>query len=234
MTPLDAECQAPPSSVARVIVRALRDGRPLSLVRLGRTATIALAGEGDLPPDLRRARDVLLTGRGAAALEQGRLAAAVRAADIVGCPEPPYDEYAVALRAALWLRELRLSRRIVSGSAINVQLYREGHLERILREEPLPHVLVVGEAAAAMAAALLTAGVRVTGAIAPAPDFAALDRDIEAMGRAAYDIALVSAGPAALPLCTEAAARNGGIHLDLGCVVDAVAAHGLRHGMDAS
>ena len=213
------EPRDPIALVAQALVRALRDGRPLSLVRLGHGEALTLSRGATLATQ----RD--LTDSSAAADHpdiacRDRLAQAVRLADIVGLASADGETGQPLLSRALRDHGINLSGKIVADAAISWQLYRQGHFGSLLLEQPRPRILLVGQRAPQLEPVLARAGVRVVGTVSPVRGCQDVDRVLRQMGGHPYDIALVSAGVAAVPICAEGARSHRGIHLDIGRLAD--------------
>lgn len=210
-------------TAARAIVRALRDGRPLSLVRLGDGEALTLSQGTLLPFAEVKRRGPFLSYAGVEVPDvvcRDRLAAAIRRADVVGCTTSPGENFAPLLQSALQAHGIDLGDKIVTDAVVNYQLNGSGHLHALLLQEPRPRVLLVGNRAAELRPVLQRAGVRIVADVTPVRGCRDIDHVLAVMAQHAYDIALVSAGVSAVPICVEAAQRSGGVHLDFGHLAD--------------
>ncbi len=209
--------------VARALVRALRDGRPLSLVRLGDGEALTLA-QGVLLPFAEVAkRGPFLRYAGVEIPDvvcRDRLADAIRKADVVGRTTSPGENFAPLLATALAAHHIDLSGKILTDAVVNYELHKSGHLAALLLEEPRPRVLLIGNRAQELEPVLLAQGVRVVGTLSPVHGCEDVDRVLQRMRGFDYDIALVSAGIAAVPICAEGAESRRGIHMDFGHLAD--------------
>jgi hypothetical protein len=147
------------------------------------------------------------------------VAEAVRRASVVGVPlsRKPFFQ---PLLFAVWQahgvdpHSLRLT-----TSTINFALYEHGWLFRLLVGR---RVLLVGNTAGPLARALTDRGVAVAGAVHPVRGFDDIPRVLAEAAAFDFDLALVSAGIPAVPICVRLAEATGKVALDFGHLADVV------------
>ncbi|MFC4810924.1 GT-D fold domain-containing glycosyltransferase [Paenibacillus sp. GCM10023250] len=201
---------------------AIRERRPCAVVRLGDGELLTLAQEivhdaetirreggflpyaGVRPPDLR-ARD--------------ELAAAIRQAHIVGVPLSRRKHFQPLLHPVLRGHQIPPESLRMTHSAVNYSLHETGLLGRLLAGKRL---LVVGNWAPALGHVLHQRGYAVTGAISPVNGVGDVERVMQEIRGLDFDLALVSAGIAAVMLCTRIAGEMGRAALDFGHMADGI------------
>lgn len=206
--------------VADRLERALEAGQGCSVVRLGDGEAYVLAQEvvlnaseiqkkapwieraGVRLPDIQ-ARDVLKE--------------AVSKADIVGVPTPRIESHQPLLIKALEGLGVQWRRLTLTHAIINYMLQKEGRLKAILAGR---RVLVAGNPAERFAQLLKRSGVEVAGAVAPVKGMSQVDAAMERVREFEFDIALISAGAAAVPLAQRIAAEMGKVAIDFGHMAD--------------
>ena len=211
-----------PDEVAGRIQTALDEGLPLNLVRLGDGELLALAQERVLPIDeVRRAGPFLPY----AGLEPGdleardRLAAAIRRASIVGIPKLRKKYFQNLAFPVLAAHRIDYRRLALTDSLMNYHLYQGGHLSRLTKGRS---VLTIGNLAQEMADFLRQNGVEVAGAVAPVCGVRDVDRVVADCRRFRFDLALVSAGIAAVLITDRIAFQLGKVAIDFGHLADAM------------
>ncbi len=202
--------------------QAMHERRPCAVVRLGDgelltlaqdvvydTATVQREGTflpyaGVVPPDLH-ARD--------------QLAEAIRQAHFVGVPQSRRKHYHPLLHPACRGNHLNLAALRLTSSTINYGLQQAGLLGRLLAGK---QILVIGNAAPALAHVLTERGFSVSGLISPVRGVRDAERVIHESRAFEFDLALVSAGIAAVMICTRIAHERGRAALDFGHMADAI------------
>jgi hypothetical protein len=202
--------------------RALRDRKPFSFIRLGDGELLTLAQEkvltdseilhvgGYLPkagvkiPDLG-ARDQLLQ--------------AVKTASLVGVPmsRMPYFQ-------PLFLRVIRaygidIGSLLLTTSMMNFTLDDDGYFMKLLQGRK---ILIIGDLAEPLAAVLARRGVRITGTVSPVRGFKDVSWVLGEAVKHDFDIALVPAGIAAVPICTRLAEMTGKVTMDFGSLANRI------------
>lgn len=211
-----------PDQVAGRIQEALQAGTPLNLVRLGDGELLALAQERVLSIDeVRRAGQFLPY----AGLEPGdleardRLAAAVRRASIVGIPKLRKKYFQNLAFPVLAAHQIDYRQLTLTDSLMNYYLYHSGHMSRLTEGRS---VLTVGNLARELAEVLRQNGVEVAGAVAPVRGVQDVDRVMAECRRFRFDLALVSAGIAAVLITDGIAHQLGKVAIDFGHLADAM------------
>ncbi|MGP0586726.1 GT-D fold domain-containing protein [Paenibacillus timonensis] len=210
-----------PVGVFAAADEALRAGRPLSVVRLGDGELITLA-HGTVIGDEEALRwGAFLPYAGVhlpdpAAREA--LAAAVRAADIIGVPESRHPSYQGLLFPVLRHYGIDYRTLQLTTSTINYELNTGGYLTRLLYGR---RILLIGNQAEALAGFLGQRCVNVVGWLAPVQGVA----DVPTVAMRVrefpdFDLALVSAGVAAVMICPQLSRELGKVALDMGHLAD--------------
>ncbi|MBW4841065.1 MAG: hypothetical protein KZY74_16870 [Paenibacillaceae bacterium] len=210
-----------PAGVFAAANEALREGRPLSVVRLGDGELITLAHGTVISIGEALRWGAFLPYAGVhlpdpAAREA--LATAVRSADIIGVPESRHPSYQGLLFPVLHhygidYRTLRLT-----TSTVNYEMNTAGYLTRLLQGR---RVLLIGNQAEALAGFLGQRGVNVVGWLAPVRGVAdATEIAMRVREFPDFDLALVAAGVAAVMICVQLSREWGKVALDLGHLAD--------------
>lgn len=210
-----------PAGVFAAADEALREGRPLSVVRLGDGELITLAHGTVIRAEEALRWGAFLPYAGVHLPDPAvreALAAAVRSADIIGVPESRHPSYQGLLFPVLHhygidYRTLRLT-----TSTVNYEMNTAGYLTRLLQGR---RVLLIGNQAEALAGFLEQRGVNVVGWLAPVRGVA----DATAIAMRArefpdFDLALVAAGVAAVMICAQLSRELGKVALDMGHLAD--------------
>ncbi|MBP3962014.1 succinyl-CoA synthetase [Paenibacillus sp. DLE-14] len=202
--------------------QAIHERRPCAVVRLGDgelltlaqdavydTATIQREGTflpyaGVNPPDLL-ARDQLLH--------------AIRHAHVVGVPLARRKHFHPLLHPVFRAHHLDPATLRMTNSTVNYGLSQTGLLGSLLAGKQL---LVIGNAAPALAHMLSERGFIVSGLISPVRGVRDVERVILESRHVEFDLALVSAGIAAVMICTRIAHERGKTALDFGHMADAI------------
>ncbi|NBD26516.1 hypothetical protein GT019_21805 [Paenibacillus sp. T1] len=201
---------------------AVHERRPCAVVRLGDGELLTLAQEvvydpatiqregaflpyaGVNPPDLR-ARD--------------QLAQAVREAHIVGVPLSRRKHFQPLLHPVLRGHGIAPGDLRMTHSAVNYDLHQAGLLGRLLTGKQL---LVIGNLAPALGHLLSARGFAVTGTISPVRGVDDIERVMQEVRGIDFNLALVSAGIAAVMICTRIAGELGRTALDFGHMADGI------------
>ncbi len=211
--------------IADELTGALNTGTPYSLVRLGDGELLALAQEHVLPMDRIRKDGRFLSSAGVNIPDpdtRDRLLAAVRQANAVGIPRLRKENFqllaffSVFQTYGLDFRQLRLTH-----SLVNYYLCTEQRLGSILRGR---QVLLIGNAAHDLAKILSEKRHSGVGNHFPVQGVKDVERVISEAHSAAFDIALVSAGIAAVIIVQRIASELGKVAVDFGHLADSLAA----------
>lgn len=210
-----------PVGVFAAADEALRAGRPLSVVRLGDGELITLAHGTVIGAEEALRWGAFLPYAGVqlpdpAAREA--LAAAVRAADIIGVPESRHPSYQGLLFPVLHHYGIDYRTLQLTTSTINYELNTGGYLTRLLHGR---RVLLIGNQAEALAGFLGQRSVNVVGWLAPVQGVA----DVPTVAMRVrefpdFDLALVAAGVAAVMICPQLSRELGKVALDMGHLAD--------------
>nr|WP_255654987.1 GT-D fold domain-containing glycosyltransferase [Cohnella sp. REN36] len=205
-----------PETAYEEIERALTGRTPYSLVRLGDGELLTLSQDTVIPAQAVHREGPFLPNAGLDVPDpaaRDELAAVLSRASLIGVPlsrRPHFQPLLFAVAASIGLALERLP---LTSSLVNYSLYEQGYLMRLLANR---RVLVIGNEAVALAQALSAAGIEVTGAVQPVDGIGDVGRIVEEGMRHAFDLALVSAGIAAVPICVHLAERTGRVALDFG------------------
>ncbi|BBH18686.1 hypothetical protein Back11_00310 [Paenibacillus baekrokdamisoli] len=202
--------------------KAIQLQRPCSVVRLGDGELLALSQEvvydsetikreggflpyaGVHPPDLN-ARD--------------QLALAVSHAQIVGVPMSRMKHFQPLLYPVLRSHGIDPGSLHMTYSTINYSLNHAGLLSRLLQGRRL---LLIGNAAPALARVFVERGFIVSGIINPVNGFADIDRVMREVRETVFDLALVSAGIPAVIISYRIAMERGKVAMDFGHMADSI------------
>lgn len=210
-----------PVGVFAAADEALRAGRPLSVVRLGDGELITLAHGTVIGAEEALRWGAFLPYAGVqlpdpAAREA--LAAAVRAADIIGVPESRHPSYQGLLFPVLYHYGIDYRTLQLTTSTINYELNTGGYLTRLLHGR---RVLLIGNQAEALAGFLGQRSVNVVGCLAPVQGVADVPTvAMRVRGFPDFDLALVAAGVAAVMICPQLSRELGKVALDMGHLAD--------------
>ena len=209
-----------PQAVFHELDAALREKRPFSFIRLGDGELLTLAQERVLPWDLIRTVGTFLPMAGVTVPDlaaRDALLFALRNASLVGVPvsrKPFFQPLFVQIvrTYGIPLESLRLT-----TSTMNYSLDDHGLMMKLMEGRS---VLVIGNVAPQLAAFLRSHGVTVTGVIAPVGGVRDAERVIALAAGVPFDLALVAAGIAAVPICVRLAALTGKVAIDFGSLAN--------------
>ncbi|MFF2484538.1 GT-D fold domain-containing glycosyltransferase [Paenibacillus sp. NPDC058071] len=212
-----------PEQVADRINGSLTRGLPLSVVRLGDGELLTLAQETVMPIEIVRQQGSFLPYAGVEVPNlaiRDQLREAVKQADIVGIPMLRQPNYLLLAGSVLHAHGIDIRSRVFTDSLINYGLYKGGLLKPLLQGR---RVLLVGNKADQLAAVLTNAGIVVTGIVMPVNGVQDADRAVQEAQGHDFDIALVSAGVAAVLIAEKLARTTGKVAIDFGHMADAIA-----------
>lgn len=212
-----------PESVWETIDAALREKRPFSFIRLGDGELLTLAQDVVLPVAEVRAASPFLPYAGVVVPDfaaRDETAEAIRAASLVGVPVSREPHYQPLLFRVLRAHRIACADLELTTSTMNYALHEQGFLQRLLAGRKL---LIVGNVANELAQALRGHGFQATGAISPVRGFGDADRVVREAATRDFDLALVSAGVAAIPIVVRLAALTGKVAIDFGHLADKIA-----------
>ncbi|MGG4146088.1 GT-D fold domain-containing glycosyltransferase [Paenibacillus algorifonticola] len=208
--------------VAGKLLEALEQRKPLSVVRLGDGELLTLAQESVLPTEQIRQEGGFLEYAGVKVPDiaaRDRLLAAVKRADIVGIPKLRQPNYQRLATAVFQSYGIDFRSKVLTDSLVNYRLFQDGHLSRLMKGR---RVLVVGNLAQPLAKVLAESGVVVAGAVEQVQGIHDVDRVMGEIRGQNFDLALVSAGIAAVILADAIAAEMGKAALDFGHMANSI------------
>lgn len=212
-----------PPAVFQKIDEAIREQRPYSFIRLGDGELLTLAQEHVLPIAEIRRVGAYLPKAGVSIPDpaaRDALLDAVKNASLVGIPmsRMPYFQplfVRIARAYGLPLGSMRLT-----TSTMNYSLDDQGYMMKLMEGR---NILVIGNAAPQLASVLRKRGVSIAGVISPVHGFRDAERIIRIAASRSFDLALVSAGIAAVPICVRLAALTGKAAIDFGSLANRMA-----------
>ncbi|CAI6042966.1 GT-D fold domain-containing glycosyltransferase [Cohnella sp. JJ-181] len=209
-----------PEALCAEIETALAAGKPFSVVRLGDGELLTLAQDTVKPAAQIARESPFLSYAGVDAPDGGArdaLAAAIRMATVVGVPLSRRPNYQPLLFEALRRNGVAPESLRLTSSMINYSLYESGLLMRLLAGK---RIAIVGNSAEALARALRGRGIDVVHTVAPVDGIADASSAEDRACAVSFDLALVSAGIAAVPICVGLAERTGKAAIDFGHMAD--------------
>lgn len=210
----------PSSTVFEEIRAAIQARRPFSLVRLGDGELLTMAHGTVISEEEAVRRGPFLPYAGVKLPNVGlglSLAEAVRRANLIGVPESRHPSFQGLLSPVCHHYGLDLRSFHLTSSTVNFALCQERLLYSLLLGS---RVLVIGNHAERLGQVLGHAGITVSGKVLPVLGTDDVERTIDRAAAVDFDIALVSAGVAAVLICVQLAERFGKVALDFGHVAD--------------
>ncbi|WP_238996756.1 GT-D fold domain-containing glycosyltransferase [Paenibacillus pinistramenti] len=204
------------AEVAALIRQAMDEGRPLSIVRLGDGELLTLAHDTVIPAEEAQLRGPFLPYAGVelpAPDVREALAAALGRADIIGVPESRHPSFQGLLFPVLSRYGYQPAALRLTSSTVNYSLAEKGLLLPLLQSR---RVLLIGNKAEELGRVLEAAGIAVSGIVSPVLGARGAEQAVNAAAGFDFDIALVSAGIAAVLICEAIAGRYGKVALDFG------------------
>lgn len=210
------------AEVADFLTDALDRRRPASVIRLGDGELLTMAQESVYPVEYIRKHAPFLSYAGVELPDpdaREMLVTAVRQADIVGIPllRVPHFQHLAFQLFELYGIDYKAKR--LTHSTINYAMYLEHALGSVMKGRK---VLTVGNRAGELAIYLGERGVQVTGAVAPVQGMRDIPRVMQSVAAHDFDLALVSAGIAAVVLVWRIAAELGKAAFDFGHLADSM------------
>lgn len=216
------------AQVAGMLHEALESRRPFSVVRLGDGELLTLAHDLILPADEAKRRGPFLPYAGVelpAPQVREVLAAALRKADIIGVPQSRHPSFQGLLAPVFSRYGLEAASMRLAFSTVNYELAEQGLLRPLLWGK---RVLAVGNRAEGLGRVLQDSGIEVAGIVTPVLGVYDAENVLAQAAGYDFDLALVSAGIAAVILCTEIAERLGKPALDFGHVANQMESGKIR------
>lgn len=202
---------------------ALKAKRPYSFIRLGDGELLTLAQEKVLPLDEVRRAGPFLPYAGVTVPDlkaRDELAACIRSASLIGVPTSRHPHFQPLLFAVLRAHGVVCSDLHCTTSTMNYSLEEEGLLTGLLSGYRL---LLVGNAAPKLGQALAQRQLLVAGTVTPVNGYADIDRVLKETEAYDYDIALIAAGIAAVPIAVHLATAKGKVAIDFGHLANRMA-----------
>lgn len=210
------------AEVASKIIEAMDQKSPLSVIRLGDGELLTLSQETVLPSEEVARRGHFLGYAGVELPDpyaREVLKEAIRQADIVGVPLKRMQNFQQLLVPALTASDIDYRAVRYTSSIVNYSLYYEGHLKPILSGRT---VLIIGNQAEQLAQHMSACGVTVAEPIRQVHGIKDVSRVMDEVANRSFDIALVSAGVAAVPITQRIAKERGRTALDFGHMADII------------
>lgn len=210
------------SIVIDQMIRAMDGHTPMSVVRLGDGEMLTMAQGLLLDLDYIRTDGYFLSYAGVDVPDltaRDQLADAVRKATIVGIPKLRIPNFLPLMFPVFLAHGIDYRSLTLTHSTINYILYTEGYLSKLLSGR---RVLLVGNTAPGLANILRENGVLVVAAISPVLGVKDIPGVMASVIAYDFDIALVSAGIAAVILAQRIASELGKVALDFGHLADSL------------
>ncbi len=217
MEELEKRLITPDDIIARMS-DAYKLKKKLSIVRLGDGEALALAQDLVLPcKEIRKRNFLPYAGLVVPNLKaRDELAESVRRASIVGVAINSTPDFTPLLKKALAAHRIDINKLQLTNACINYFLLENNRLKQLLLKEPKPRVLLVGNKTDKLAGIMRKSEIRVIAAIKPVMGVRDWRRVMKIITQYKFDIALVSAGIAAVMLSEKIANHMNKISLDFG------------------
>jgi hypothetical protein len=209
--------------VANDIQSALDRRASLSIVRLGDGELLTLCQDTILSIDEVRARGDFLAYAGIQVPDlaaRDQLVEAIAKADIVGVPKQRLKNFQPLLVPALNALGLDHRQMRLTFSTINYSLYYDGYLPKLMEGK---RVLAVGNQAQVLTDYLTRNGISAAPPVTPVEGMKDVARVVEQIRERSFDLAIVSAGVAAVPIVQRIALEMGRVAVDFGHLADMIA-----------
>jgi hypothetical protein len=213
-------------STAQVVqqLRSALDSRtPFSLIRVGDGEALTLAQEVAMSTDqvLKEGQFLSYAGVDIPDLKaRDQLATAIRLATVVGIPKPRSSTYQPLVMQAFSAHGIDYRNLQLTHSLVNYLIYHDGYLAGLLRGR---RVLVVGNLGVPLAERLTAHGIAVVGTILPVNGIKDVSRVMNEIAAYDFDIALISAGIAAVILTQRISSEMGKVAIDFGHLANSIA-----------
>lgn len=198
--------------------------KKLSVVRLGDGEALALAQDIVLPISEIRKRSFLpYAGLVVPNLKaRDEIAESIRRASIIGVANNSLPDFTPLLLKALGAHNIDINNLLLTNACINYFLLEEDRLKKFLLRKPKPRVLLVGNKTDKLATIMRRSEVRVIAAIKPVLGVRDCKRVMKVITQYKFDVALVSAGIAAVMLSEKIANHMNKIAIDFGHATDEI------------
>lgn len=211
-----------PEQVYDAIMANLQQQTPFSLIRLGDGELLTMAQEKILPFHKVKQNGHFLPYAGVQVPDlAGRdaLVSSIRNASMIGIPKSRLPNYQPLALQVFQTYDIPYRDMPLTDSQMNFLLHHAGLLQPLLRSY---RVLVVGNKSPELARYLQDRGYHVSGAVHPVNGLGDVDGVMEAIKQYDFDIALISAGVAAVLLAERTAHQLGKVAIDFGHMSDAL------------
>lgn len=207
-----------PDDILSKIDDAYKLKKKLSIVRLGDGEALALAQDLVLPCSEIRKRNFLpYAGLVVPNLKaRDELAESVKRASIIGIAMNSLPDFTPLLLNTLSAHNIDINSLQITNACINYFLLENDRLKKLLTKEPKPRVLLVGNKADKLATIMRKSEVRVIAAIKPVMGVRDWRRVMKTITQYKFDIALVSAGIAAVMISERISNHMNKIAIDFG------------------
>ncbi|MBP1907759.1 hypothetical protein J2Z32_004440 [Paenibacillus turicensis] len=205
-----------PTHVYHQIKSAIEQRQPFSLVRLGDGELLTLAHNTVISTDEAKRRGAFLPYAGVQlpdAEASAMLIEAIKRADYIGIPESRHPSYQGLLFPVLKHAQIDYRKLKLTSSTINYALNEQGFLHPILSSCSL---LLIGNQVEGLSHILARQGYRIAGMITPVNGTQDVASIVEQASHFEFDLAFVSAGVAAVAICTGIVSKMGKVALDMG------------------
>lgn len=202
--------------VRDAIVQALEHKTPLSVVRCGDGELLTLAQDLVLSTDEVKRQGSFLHYAGVVVPDlaaRDELAQSIRKASIVGVPKLRIPNYLPLMLPVFQAHGIDYTQLQLTFSTINYMLYSDGMLASILRGR---RILIIGNKARELTSVFSSLGLEMEEPIGEVHGVNDVRRVLAEAAIRTYDIALVSAGIAAVIIAEKLASEHGKVALDFG------------------
>lgn len=211
-----------PDEIGGRILHALDTGSPLSVVRIGDGEVLTLSQGTVLSVEQVREQGPFLGYAGIDVPDfeaRDQLKEAIRRATIVGIPKLRIRNFQPLAMSAFQANGIDFDVLTLTDSLINYYLYHSGHMSRIVAGR---RVLIAGKLAEPLADYMRQNGVNVTAVVSPVDGMKDVPRVMAEIASRDFDLALVAAGIAAVPIAQRVATELGKVALDFGHLANAM------------
>lgn len=205
-----------------MIIAAMEQRKPLSIIRLGDGELLTLSQECVYNSDevLRQGKFLEYAGVKIPDLKaRDEVAQSVRAADIVGIPKLRLPNYLPLMLPVFNAHGIDYKQLKLTFSTINYILHTEHLLAQILQGR---RILVIGNVAEPFTAFLAAQGFKVATPVTSVQGVHDVTRVLGEVAKRTFDIALVSAGIAAVIIAEKIASQFGKVAFDFGHLADSL------------
>ncbi|RED57092.1 GT-D fold domain-containing glycosyltransferase [Cohnella lupini] len=210
-------------AVYRELENALKDKKPYAFIRLGDGELLTMAQEKVLTSDEIKQAGSFLPYAGVTIPDlraRDEMASCIQVASLVGVPLSRHPHFQPLLFAVLRAHGIEYRNLRYTSSTMNYLLDEQGLMSKLLNGRK---ILVIGDVAEQLGQALRDKGMEVTGIVTPVSGYSDVARVVAEASGYDYDIALVAAGVAAIPICVHLAGIGGKVTFDFGHLANRMA-----------